>query len=370
MRVDRRAHFAYTDRMRKTGIVVLALSGFWFLGASQAGDPLAEEIAKWSAFVHAESKATDQTEQARQSMKPGVERTEKALRENRRMLALQRLASIWANVGAINYSRSRPAIEHTDEAQFEAEWKRMGGVLHADRAVASPAAFGKLQPAAVRAVAEAAQPQIGIYYDASIDYSRSTSPEAGLYYVGSALAQKDFLALCQRLSVATPSPAPHLRSLAPDIESLQNEILRGYKPPASIDRHDEFILGNSLMKEARELDAAQLRYGALLRYLQGALRTGSLRAPNEKLDHGTLAVRLHEFEARLSDPAVDHSVGRIFLEAAQSEMEAAPGTAPPAAVAIAIDVLPRYFAALEPAKSVPSKPAPRVTVTLIRWPYT
>jgi len=51
-------------------------------------------------------------------------------------------------------------------------------------------------------------------------------------------------------------------------------------------------------------------------------------------------------------------------------MEAAPGTAPPVAVSIATDVLPRYFAALGPARPAPPKPAPTVTVTLVRWPFT
>jgi hypothetical protein len=43
---------------------------------------------------------------------------------------------------------------------------------------------------------------------------------------------------------------------------------------------------------------------------------------------------------------------------------------PPIAAAIATDVLPRYFAALGPARPSPARPAPRVTVTLVRWPYT
>jgi hypothetical protein len=299
-----------------------------------------------------------------------VERAEKALHENRRLLALQRLASVWANAGAIAYSQSRPAVEHTDESRFEAEWKRVGGVLHADRATAAPSAFSNLQPAALRAVAEVAQPQIGVFYDASVVYSRSDSPESGLFYVGSALAQKDFLAVCKRLSAPASGAAPRLRSLAPDIESLQNELLAAYKPPASIDRHDEFILGNSLIKEARDLDAAGLREGALLRYLLAALRTGSLRSPDAKFAPDVLNARLREFDARLSDRSLDHSIGRIFLEAAQSEIDAAPATAPASAVTVASDVLPRYFAALEPARPAPAKPAPKVTVTLVRWPYT
>ena len=45
---------------------------------------------------------------------------------------------------------------------------------------------------------------------------------------------------------------------------------------------------------------------------------------------------------------MDHSLGRLFLETAQSEAAAETGAAN--AAAIARDVLPRYFAALAPAK--------------------
>ncbi|HSB35256.1 MAG TPA: hypothetical protein VLH41_00160, partial [Thermoanaerobaculia bacterium] len=63
--------------------------------------------------------------------------------------------------------------------------------------------------------------------------------------------------------------------------------------------------------------------------------------------------------------------GRLFLEAAQADVEAArPGKTADAAQAIAADILPRYFAALAPARPEPPKPAPAVTVTLVRWPYT
>lgn len=350
--------------------VILPAVLLFLVAATQHVDPLAEEIAKWSAFVHDGAKLSGNAEEARQSMKPGIERTEKALKENRRWLALQRLSVVRANVAATVYAESRPPAEHSDQAKFEAEWKRMGGVLHADLKPFKPASFAKLQPAAVRAVAESAQPQIGIFYDASLPYSRSTSPEAGLFYVGTAVAQKDFTALCDRFSEATSAPPPRLRSLSPDIEAMQNELLAAYKPPASIDSHPDFIAGNAAMKEARDLDAAGLRYGALLRYLQGALRTAPVRGAGTKLDPQALGARIGEFEARLADPGVDHTIGRIFLEAAQSEMEAAPGTAPPVAVSIATDVLPRYFAALGPAKPAPPKPAPTVTVTLVRWPFT
>jgi hypothetical protein len=37
---------------------------------------------------------------------------------------------------------------------------------------------------------------------------------------------------------------------------------------------------------------------------------------------------------------------------------------------ILVNVLPRYFAALEASGPEPPKIAPRATVTLVRWPYT
>jgi len=51
-------------------------------------------------------------------------------------------------------------------------------------------------------------------------------------------------------------------------------------------------------------------------------------------------------------------------------VEAADSMREESAAAVAEVVLPRYLAALEPAKPRPPSPAPQVTVTLVRWPYT
>lgn len=84
-----------------------------------------------------------------------------------------------------------------------------------------------------------------------------------------------------------------------------------------------------------------------------------------------LRQRLDTFAARLAAGGIDHSIGRMMLEGAQDELaSAAPGTSPAGAIAIATDVLPRYFAALDPARPAAPKPAPQVVVTLVRWPYT
>jgi hypothetical protein len=125
------------------------------------------------------------------------------------------------------------------------------------------------------------------------------------------------------------------------------------------------------LKEARELDAAGLRFGAMLRYLQAAQRLVTLRPSPSSLDAEALSKRLKEWDARLSSGGIDHSLGRLFLEAAQADGSGnAAGASPTTAAAIAGDVLPRYFAALEPPRPEPSRPAPQATVTLVRWPYT
>ncbi|MFI4946567.1 MAG: hypothetical protein ACHP85_25030, partial [Burkholderiales bacterium] len=146
------------------------------------------------------------------------------------------------------------------------------------------------------------------------------------------------------------------------------EVLAAYRPPASIDRHSDFIRASAALKEAHELDALGLRYGALLRYLQAALRFAPLRGV--PAGPGTaLEARLREYDARLASRERDDTIGRLFLETAQS-LATGKDQDPALAQAIADFVLPKYFAALEPRKPAAKAPEPRVTVTLVRWPYT
>ncbi len=83
-----------------------------------------------------------------------------------------------------------------------------------------------------------------------------------------------------------------------------------------------------------------------------------------------LETSLRRYDERLAARDVDHTIGRLFLETAQALAGPGKDADPAAAQAIADSVLPRYFAALEPAAPLPPRPAARVTVTLVRWPYT
>jgi hypothetical protein len=344
--------------------------------ASRPSDPLAAEIARWSSFLatHQAPASDEYWPQVKTVSVPVMEAAEKALADGRRLLALQRLAAVRMMLSATVYVVEHSGPESRDEAALEAEWQRMGRELESDLRPADPGRFANLRPAAVRALAEAAHAQIRGSYDASLDYGKNTDAQSGLFYLGVARAQREFIAFCRTLPppAASAGAPPKLRPLAHDLDDFESKLLAAYRPPASLDKHGEFIAANSTLNEARQLDAAGLREGALLRYLEAAFRAATLLpASSPAADPAPLADRLAAFEARLSSADVDHSIGRLFLERAQADVSANPPPATPAmAEAIADDVLPRYFAALGPAAPRPVPPAPAVTVTLVRWPYT
>jgi hypothetical protein len=328
-------------------------------GLVPAGDPLAAEIARWSAFVRGNRSTDENWTQVKQAVEPVLARASKALQDGQRSLALLRLASARVNLAASQYVQSRPAAESTDIAAFESEWARMGKVLAADRKPVSSGALDGLRPAAVRAIAEAAAPQVKSFYDASLEYARATTAQYGLFYVGNAAAQRDFVAFCRKLSEPRSATAPPVRSLTEDLDALEAELLAAYRPPASIDRHSEFIRASATLKEAREIDTAGLRYGALLRYLQAAQALGPLRGtPPSSADDAALAAGVAAFEARLATAKDGQSIGRLFADAARSDLAEPAG---PRAISRAIvsEVFPRYVAALEPARPAVAKPQAR-----------
>jgi len=342
--------------------------------ASKNRDPLAAEIEAWSAYLRDNPSKDENWQQLKSAVEPMLIRARAALESGRRYLALQRFAPVRVNLAASKWAASRPAAEKNEAAGFEAAWKHMGSVLKADLEPARPSALEGVTPAAVRAVGEASIPQIRAYYEAALEYGRATSPETGLYYVGLAQAQKDFVDFCRKISTSGGGSVPPLRSLEPELDALETELLALYRPPASIDRHSDFIGASATLKEARELDAAGLRHGALLRLLLAAQRAAALKPPDPATPDAVRAA-LDDLERRVAAPGVDHSIARIFVEAARSDLdgttEPAPGTARgAAAAAIVRDVLPRYFAALAPAGPRAPRAAPEVTVTLVRWPYT
>ena len=301
----------------------MLIAALLLAAAVQNPDPLAETIAQLK-------------QRARPDDQAFIGRAEDALQHGYRMLALQRVAAILPIVEGTTY-----AAAHA-KGDLDAEWKRNAKI----RTLAVPK---DLQTAAVRALTEVATLEARGYYDASLDYARATSNDEGFFYLGRALGQKTFIDLARKLSDRSDLPAPPLRSIANELDTLQKELLAAYRPPASIDRHGDFIGASAMIKEARELDQAGLRYGAMVRYLEAARRVGLITT--------TPAAA----EAPALPAGVDHSIGQIYVDAAKSD--------PSTASVLANFVIPRYLAALEPA-SVPRASNAKHTITLVRWPYT
>jgi hypothetical protein len=336
-------------------------------------DPLAAEIARLQAGLASSTATGEIWDSVRNGSGPMLLRAETALRDGRRWLALNRLAAAREGLSAARYLYSLPEPQRQDPQRFEAEWRRVGEQLRGDLDAPAANALDGVAPAAARAIGEAALPQVRVYYEASLDYGQNTQPDSGLYYIGTALAQRELTAFLRGLSYPAPPPAPRLRSLEPELAALEAELLAAYRPPASIDRHVDFIRASAALKEARELDALGLRYGALLRYLQSLQRLAPARraaaAAGASAPSG-LPASLRLYDERLAAPGVDHTIGRLFLETAQALAGPGQDADPAAAQAIVDTVLPRYFEALEPSAPLPPRPAARVTVTLVRWPYT
>jgi hypothetical protein len=348
-------------------LAVFALAA-WTAGAGGAAsdDPLASEIARWQTFAATHPSRSEMWSDVQTDTRPVLSSAADSLAKGQRALALQRLASARIQLAAFDYLDARPPTE-LDSAAFEAEWKRMGEVLRADLVAPKLDALAGVRPAVSRALAEAALLQVRAYYEAGLDFGRNTMARDGLFYVGAAQAQRDFVALAGTLLPPSPKPLPPLRSFAPELDAFEDTLLAAYVPPASIDRHPDFIAASASLKEARELDAAGLRYGALYKYLQAAQRLPVAR------DEADAPGRLAALEKRLDESPFDASIGRLYLEIARADLAAqAPGKSANAAAAIADDVLPRYFSALAPAPRPNPPPHPRaeVTVTLVRWPYT
>jgi hypothetical protein len=162
-----------------------------------------------------------------------------------------------------------------------------------------------------------------------------------------------------------------LRSLEADAAALERRLLALYQPPASIDRHPEFIAASAALKEARELDRAELRYGAWLKFLQATQRTAMLQA-SAVPGVDTLRARLADVDREMVARGGDQSLVRVFLDRVAMELEkATPDAASLAASAAILDsVVPAYSAAMVPAVPMASVAEASVTVRLVRWPFT
>src|SRR5512134_1217856 len=93
-------------------------------GRAEEKDPLAAEIARWSALVKTNASTHPIWVDVKGSAGPLLARAEEALRGGRRFLALHRFAAARVNLAAAGYLGEATAAQRKDAAAFEAEWAR------------------------------------------------------------------------------------------------------------------------------------------------------------------------------------------------------------------------------------------------------
>jgi hypothetical protein len=335
-------------------IVVL----FAVLG-NAASDPIAQEIDRWMQYLETNKATSEEWKSVQESSKPFLDKATQALKDGRRNAAVHYLAAVRSNLAGAKFVQDHKITPETKLESLEQEWKKEDSILHAPK---QPSWEGT--PAAIRAIGEATFSEIKVYYDASLEYGRNTTPEYGYFYLGLSKAQLDFTDVLSKVERDGLGAAPDFPGLLNQIDRLEDELLAAYKPPASIDQHPTFIRASAMIKQARELYAANLKHGAIYRLLQAQQAMAKVTDPGISVPPEQFNSKMQEANQRLSGNQ-DHSIARIFVERAAVEPEDAE-----TAAAIFQKVLPLYFEAMKSAPVAKAQPDPIATVTFVRWPYT
>ena len=290
-------------------------------------------------------------------------------------LALEKLGQAEDYLQAARRMDDKGEVEKGGLPAFQSQWNKVSLRL---------AAFDKEEhaktwngsPLAVRALAEAAAGKAIPLLEGGQGFATATGPKEGLPYIGQAEGEADFAAFCATLKRAEKGAAIPLRSLLPELQSLQTKTNEAFQPPQSIDLHSRFIALNSQLKLGQELDASKFYAGALYAYLEATRHYGMLKMPPLDAEQQSALKRdIVTERAKLAASTNDESLTQLFLERAESYTAHPDGSAPTAdewrgARVILDQVIPAYYAALKPAAPTQQAAGKTVEITLVRWPYT
>ena len=144
--------------------------------------------------------------------------------------------------------------------------------------------------------------------------------------------------------------AAAVTSFAAPIARVENDIVTAYARPGSTAQHTNFILANSSLKLAKELDQRGSPGGALVTMLRSlfALSLATMPPAGPEMEK-PLVAKADEFEKRLAASDRDESIGLAFVEKARIALERshaggeAGGRERLRAAALMEAVVPRYI---------------------------
>ncbi len=290
----------------------------------------------------------------RDSVLQNAKSIEADLQAKRPLVALEALSSLCTSAKALSVAGEGWGEKGKGMTELEKEWSDAGKLLDLEKGK-FPAKVPPEQPAFVRAVAEVALGQVNEHYAAALAYGQQVGPASGAYYLGRSLGSASFAVFAASLKPASGSGrAMVLPAMTDAVEAMDEQVVKAYAKPGSTKFHANFIVANSSVKLARELDREGYRYGALIVILRAAYALGQteLGAVSEQ-ELPRLRQTADDWAKRLQQQTGDTSIPQQYLQKANVALDA--GTAAgdagnqqrQRAVLLLSVVLPKYFEIVE-----------------------
>jgi hypothetical protein len=335
-----------------------------------AGEQIAGETARIEKTLASKPDGAEIWKDAKPDLTHLLAQVHESLAAGRTYLAIAELERASTEFGSAETATGNPEILKAGLPAFDEKWRGVDGDLKSLEKKYSRGNWTGT-PAAVRAIAELDWIETRTLYRAARPYGDATQAVAGLYYLGESKASLEFALYCRSLHFPPPAPQPPVRSISAEIQRLEDRVLAAYQPPLSISRHTDFIRINSALKVAKELDEAQLYYGALFKYLDAAEAFGLLTAPPGDVQRAdALRGQAAAIRSRVVAGAADNSLAQLFLERAERSLQILDAPHVQAALVRLEQVIPAYFAAISKAEPLTVAQGNPIAVTLVRWPYT
>jgi hypothetical protein len=261
-------------------------------------------------------------------------------------------------MGKASVFADRQAKSIATKRAFVKQWTAIGAPV--------PRASSSLAlPAFVDALASAAEGKAPATYRASRPFAEDTDLTSGLYYLGESQASMEYGAFVRALPWTSAPPRPAFRSIAAELDAYDADMTSRYETMRR-DDHPTYIVASAALKQARALDASGHYTGALFEYLLSKYVFSPLRGPAS----ASASVERIAAARQALGADRDHSIAEFFLQLAEEGV----GGGSPAqlrnAAAVLDDVLPAYQSAIAAASTTAAAAAARVTITLVRWPFT
>ena len=246
---------------------------------------------------------------------------------------LYRLRDAFVSVERLRYVANHPV---QSEEAFEKLWTKERPRL--DKKTPRGSALE-------RALAQSAATRAERYYPASIAYAKATNPQMGLFYLADAISNLEFRDFVDSLDSAPSEKPPTAKQVGASLDALESATI-GYFS-AHVAAADANPV-SARLKEARELLAAGRVEGAMLLAIEADLVLADRGGP-QVADGGGMTTPSGSFSSLLTqwvsnEPMPDRKKTR---EKAMAFYAGFFSTTPQAAFV-----------------------KPKVTVTLVRWPYT